>query len=284
MVQEAAPVLQTDASRIRFLLEADAELAAFFADESLEAEGREAAEQTFDSHALAQDRPKYVTNYIGSKQKLIDWIWASTPEDMTTAVDAFSGSSVVGYMYKSKGLGVDATDRLAYCHHIARAIVENDGVTLSDEEIDALLAANAKASDFVRKQFKGIYFEPGVHAVIDTIRSNIDQQKLSGFKLDIALFALGKACITGKGGFGHFGTTQKQEGRADSPAEFRDRFAANCKRINELVFKGERPCKAHHGDSRKVLSGVKADVAYFDPPYACYRATPMSPPPHSPRT
>ena len=252
-------MLQTDASRIRFLLEADAELAALFVEESLAVEAREAV-----------DRPKYVTNYIGSKQKLVDWIWASTPDEVSTAVDAFSGSSVVAYMYKAKGLAVHAVDRLAYCHHIARAIVENDGTTLSDEEIDSLLAANAKASDFVRRHFKGIYFEPGVHRVIDTIRSNIDAQGLSGFKRDIALFALGKTCITGKGGFGHFGTTQRQEGRADSPAEFRDRFAANCRRINELVFKGERPCKAHHGDARKVLAGVKADVAYFDPPYATH--------------
>ncbi len=109
---------------------------------------------------------------------------------------------------------------------------------------------------------------PGVHEAIDTIRSNIDVAKLAGFKKDIALFALGKACITGKGGFGHFGTTKQQEGRADNPKEFKERFAANCRRINALVFKGERPCKAYHGDTRKILPGLKADAAYFDPPYA----------------
>jgi len=257
-IREASPVFHTDAERIRFLLEAEAELGLWLGDERLDAVAR----------AADEDRPRYVTNYIGSKQKLIDWIWDATPEGAKTAVDAFSGSSVVGYMYKSHGLGVHACDRLAYCHHIARAIVENDGVTLSDAEIDALLADNPKASDFVRKTFAGLYFEPGVHAVIDTIRSNVDANKLSGFKKDIALFALGKSCITGKGGFGHFGTTQRQDGRADNPKEFRERFAANCKRINALVFKGERPCTATCGDTRKVLPGLTADVAYFDPPYA----------------
>jgi len=248
-------VFHTDADRLQFLLETDAELHAFLSDEDLTAEA-------------GDERPKYITNYIGSKQKLTDWIWKATPDDAASAVDAFSGSAVVAYMYKSKGLGVHAVDRLAYCHHIARAIVENDSATLPDETIDALLADNPKSKDFVRKHFGGIYFEPGVHAVIDMIRSTIDSTGLSGFKKDIALFALGKACITGKGGFGHFGTTQKQEGRADSPKEFKERFASNCRRINALVFKGERPCKALHGDTRKVLPDIKADVAYFDPPYA----------------
>lgn len=248
-------LFKTDAERIQFLLETDAELSAFLVldDLSAEADGK---------------RPKYITNYIGSKQKLADWIWKSTPDGVETAVDAFSGSSVVGYMYKTHGLAVHAVDRLAYCHSIAQAIVENDEVTLSEEEIEKLVADNAKAKTFVRDNFKGIYFEPGVHAVIDTIRSNIDDAKLCPFKRAIALFALGKTCITGKGGFGHFGTTQKQEGRADNPKQFKERFVKNCQRINSLVFKGERACKAHHGDTRKVLAGLKAQVAYFDPPYA----------------
>ena len=250
-------MFKTDADRIQFLLETDAELSAFLALGDLSAEADD-------------ERPKYITNYIGSKQRLTDWIWKSTPDDVQTAVDAFSGSSVVGYMYKTHGLGVQASDRLAYCHHIARAIVENDSVVLTDEEVAALLADNAQAKDFVRKHFKGIYFEPGVHAVIDTIRSNIDATGLTGFKKDIALFALGKACLSNrnKGGFGTFTTTQKPEGGGDNPKGFKERFAANCKRISALVFKGERPCKAHHGDTRKTLAGIKADVAYFDPPYA----------------
>ena len=51
--------LRTDIERIRYLLEAEAELADFLADGELSAQ--------------AADRPKYITNYIGSKQKLVDW-------------------------------------------------------------------------------------------------------------------------------------------------------------------------------------------------------------------
>jgi len=271
-------MFRSDADRLNFLLEAEADLnqaerlfvdAETSGDESQSATGAEPrSESDAEAQAAAEERPKYITNYIGSKQKLIDWIWAATPQDAESVADAFSGSSVVGYMYKSKGLAVHSLDRLAYCHHIARAIVENDNVKLSDEEIEGLMADGSGVKDFVRKNFKGLYFEPGVHSVIDIIRSNCD--KLEGYKKDIALFALGKTCITGKGGFGHFGTTRKQDNRADNPAEFRERFASNCKRISELVFKGEHPCKAHHGDTRELIGKVEAEVAYFDPPYATH--------------
>lgn len=57
-----------------------------------------------------------------------------------SAADAFSGSAVVPYVYETRGLGVLANDRLRYCHHVARAIIENDNVRLGDEDIEALLA------------------------------------------------------------------------------------------------------------------------------------------------
>ena len=169
-------------------------------------------------------------------------------------------------MYKSKGLAVHSVDRLRYCYHVARAIVENDGTVLGDEEIEGLTRENPNAGDFVKRNFRGIYFKPGVHGVIDTVRANIEG--LSGFKKDIALFALGKTCITAKGGFGHFGTSQMQYGRADNPKEFKTRFGGNCRKINGLVFHGESRCHAHHGDTRKILADISTDVAYFDPPYA----------------
>ena len=52
--------LKTDLDRLTFLLEAEAELA-LFGDEELSAQA-------------AEEQRRYVTNYIGSKQKLIDFI------------------------------------------------------------------------------------------------------------------------------------------------------------------------------------------------------------------
>lgn len=251
----------TDLERLAFLLEADAALTL-----DPDALGTEAAEQSAPGELPPEKRPKYITNYIGSKQKLVDWIWKHTPEGVGTVLDAFSGSAVVAYMYKTKGLQVIANDRLRYCHHAAKAIIENNSVRLSEDEIEALLADNAKAGSFVQDNFKGIFFAKGVHALIDTIRANCD--KLSGFKKDIALFGLGKTCMSGKGGFGHFSSSTDYGRRQDTPDEFKDRLRKNLQRINALVFDNDKENKAHRQDINDLLPKAKADLAYFDPPYA----------------
>jgi len=99
----------TEPHHIAFLLETEAEM--------LQAQGFSTDDETVDS---ARGLPPYITNYIGSKQKLADWIWAQTPDGVESVLDAFSGSSVVAYMYKTKGLKVFANDRLRYCFHLAR--------------------------------------------------------------------------------------------------------------------------------------------------------------------
>jgi adenine-specific DNA-methyltransferase len=250
----------TDLEKLAFLLEAEAELALDCGD--LEALGAELVTEEVPEG----ERPKYITNYIGSKQKLVDWIWKHTPEDTESVADAFCGSSVVGYMYKSKGLSVASNDRLRYSFHGARAIVENQNTRIAQEDLDALLAENPKAGTFVRDHFKGIFFAQGVHELIDQIRANID--KLEGYKKDIALFALGKTCLSAKGGFGHFTSVIDGGKHLDTPDEFKERFSSNVSRINALVFDSGKQCSASNQDVNEFLAGVKADLAYFDPPYA----------------
>ena len=250
----------TDLEKLAFLLEAEADLA--FEIGGLEALGAELA-----TDEVPEDkRPKYITNYIGSKQKLVDWIWKHTPEGAQSVADAFCGSSVVAYMYKTKGLKVSANDRLRYSFHGARALVENQTTRLPQKDLDALLAKNPKAGTFVQDHFKGIFFAQGVHEVIDQIRANID--KLSGYQKDIALFALGKTCLSAKGGFGHFTSVIDGGKHLDTPDEFRERFSKNVERINALVFDSGKECQANNKDVNEFLAGVKADLAYFDPPYA----------------
>ena len=251
-------LFSSDRDRLAYLLETDAALDLDF--EALEAEARD------ESDEEPAKRPSYITNYIGSKQKLVDWIWKHTPDGVSSVLDAFSGSGVVAYMYKTKGLEVVANDRLRFCYHAARAIVENKSVRLSDDDLEALLADNPKAGSFVRDHFAGIFFARGVHGLIDTIRANIDG--LAGFKKDIALFALGRTSMSGKGGFGHFSSTTPYGKREDTPAEFKERFSKTVKRINALVFDNGASCKASRKDVNDFLQNTKADLVYFDPPYA----------------
>ncbi len=146
------------------------------------------------------------------------------------------------------------------------ADIENNDTTLSDSDIDGLLAENSKAGSFVQDNFKGLFFAKGVHAAIDNIRTNIDD--LRGYKKDIALFALAKACISGKGGFGHFQSSVRYGKFEDTLAEFTKRFRDNCVTINQLVFDNKKENRAENSTIDELLPGVKVDLAYFDPPYA----------------
>ncbi|MCK9469313.1 MAG: DNA adenine methylase [Porticoccaceae bacterium] len=243
------------------------------AQEELPFPARRTSQYVRDEGAGAQEelppdkRPKYIPNYIGSKRKLVDWIWGNTPQGVKSVVDVFSGSAVVAYRFKTKGLRVVANDRLHYCYHAARAIIENKSTRLSDADLEMLLGDNPKAGSFVQDNFKGIFFAKGVHHVIDVMRANCD--RLEGFKKDIALFALGKTCISCRGGFGHFASsTEYGRRRPDNPEEWRERFADNVRRINALVFYNGQECKACREDVNILLPKTKADLAYFDPPYA----------------
>jgi len=97
---------------IRFLLETQAELVMMPLimpeSEEMFAEAVRDKRITKDNIDAAKGLPIYITNFIGSKQKLTDWIWVNTPEGVKSVLDAFSGSAVVGYMYKQKGLRVAA--------------------------------------------------------------------------------------------------------------------------------------------------------------------------------
>lgn len=209
---------------------------------------------------------EYVANYIGSKQNHIDWTWDKTPKEIDSVFDAFSGAATLSYMYKSKGLRVVSNDRLHYCHHIAKAIIENNFVRLSDDDINQLIHPNSNVGTFVRDTFKGLYFGKGVHSLIDQYRANCDF--FDGYKKDIALFALGATCISSTCGFGNFTATSSDNKPLCIPSEFKERFRLNMQKVNSLVFDNGRPNRAMRMDVKDALPLVQTDMIFFDTPYA----------------
>ena len=85
-----------------------------------------------EQHKLPQ------TQYLGSKQKLLKWIFECAPTDIETIFDAFSGTSSVGYYFKTQGKRVVVNDFLKFNYHIGKAVIENKGATLTQEDIDFL--------------------------------------------------------------------------------------------------------------------------------------------------
>lgn len=222
---------------------------------------------------------KYKTNYLGSKQKITPHIIALTPKDVNVVFDGFGGSNIVAYEYKKKGKKVYTNDKLRYSYHIARAIIENNKEKLSEHDIDILLKEDKHHPTFVQRNFKGVFFTPGILNEIDSIRYNCD--KMSGYKRDIALFALAKTTIQAKP-FSKFTYTKKTKGveiryrNLKNVRQFKKKFRDNVHEINGLVFDNGKENKAFCGDINKTLKKLKnkkIDLAYFDPPYVTQFST-----------
>ena len=82
---------------------------------------------TTSEKAALQQSKFPTTRYMGSKSKLLGQIWEVTSRfQFDSVLDLFSGSGVVGYMYKARGKKVVANDYMAMSAVIATAMIENN--------------------------------------------------------------------------------------------------------------------------------------------------------------
>ena len=207
------------------------------------------------------------TRFMGSKRKLLGEIWkAASRFEFETVLDLFSGSGVVGYMFKTFGKRVFCNDYMALSATYAKAMIENNDVVLSDAEANALLEPNDNTNDFVSRTFKGLYFSDEDNAAIDVIRSNIGRMR-NRYKKAIAMTALIRACTKKRprGLFTYVGL-RYDDGRKDLKMSMREQFLAGVKAVNAAVFNNHKENHSRHGDAMNVpADGI--DVVYVDPPY-----------------
>jgi len=206
------------------------------------------------------------TRYMGSKEKLLPYIQDIASQfEFDSVLDLFSGSGVVGYLFKTMGKQVFSNDYMAMSATLSKAMIENNGHTLTEEEIDNLFAPNRQASRFVQETFGGLYYTDEENATIDLVRSNI--KKLSNSqKRAIAMSALIRACLKkrARGIFTYTGL-RYDDGRADLRMSMEEQIRNAAKLINAAVFDNGKQNRARHGDA--MTTRLKADLVYIDPPY-----------------
>ena len=137
------------------------------------------------------------TRYQGSKAKLVDWIWEQIADlDFMTCLDAFGGTGAVAYRLKQAGKQVTYNDLLRFNYYIGLALIENNRVYLSSEEMDWLLQRHQEVTypRFIQDTFSDIYFTDEENAWIDQTITNICQLT-DPYKFALAFFALCQACI-----------------------------------------------------------------------------------------
>lgn len=204
---------------------------------------------------------------MGSKYRVVPYLAKVLGElRFDTALDAFSGSGVVSYAVKEMGKQVTANDFLSWPATVARAVIENPGVTLSEADIDMVLSPSADDRRFIQHKFQGLYFPDEDHAFLDAAWSHIDG--LPRYKREIAIAALCLAAAR-KQPRGVFTVTsfRYDDGRRQLRMPLRELFLEAVQEYNTAVFDNGRPNRVVCQDALK-LDPDGYDLVYFDPPYA----------------
>src|SRR5437899_1330647 len=97
------------------------------------------------------------TRFMGSKYRLLPFIHSALKGlPFQSALDAFSGSGAVSYLFKAMGKAVVANDHLHFCYHNAQAVIANERWRLKPIHLDALVRHNRSARRFIQTTFKGL--------------------------------------------------------------------------------------------------------------------------------
>lgn len=207
------------------------------------------------------------TRFMGSKSKLLSEIWSVASQfNVDTVVDLFSGSGIVGYMFKAQGKPVISNDYMAMSATFTKAMIENNTVTLPLEEAERLLVAHKESDHFVSTKFQGLYYTDEENDLIDTLRTNIAAIR-DPYKHAIAMTALIRAC-TKKRPRGIFTYTghRYDDGRKDLQKSLAEQFLDAVEAVNSAVFDNGKVNRSKHGDAMD-LRVEQADLVYIDPPY-----------------
>lgn len=221
---------------------------------------------------MSQPLPKQVsayppTRFMGSKSKLLSEIWSVASQfKFDTVVDLFSGSGIVGYMFKAQGKSVISNDYMAMSATFAKAMVENNFVTLPMEEAKNLLTEQKVSDHFVSETFQGLYYKDDENELIDILRTNIAEIR-DQYKRAIAMTALIRAC-TKKRPRGIFTYTGERynDGRKDLQKTLAQQFLEAVEVVNKAVFDNGKQNRAKQGDAMD-LCVERPGLVYIDPPY-----------------
>jgi len=199
-----------------------------------------------------------------------------------SALDLFGGTGAVGHMFKGAGKRLVYNDVLRFNWHIARALLENNTVRLSEPEVNAVLERHESLTypSFIADSFSGIYFTDDENAWLDQTVHNIENVLDDPFKKCIARFALYQACII-KRPYNLFHRSNLYMRTADVKRSFGNATTWNkpfeaffkkfVREANEAIFDNGRKNLAVNLDALHV--DEDCDLVYIDPPYVSDKGT-----------
>lgn len=227
---------------------------------------------------VTEQHPFPTTRYMGSKRKIADWIVSALRElDFGTALDAFGGTGSVSHAMKRMGKSVTYNDILVSNSVMARAIIQNGSVTLSDDGIDRLMDLPDSHPTFIEDTFSGIYYTDEEDRWLDGFMANLGSME-DGYGKDIAMFGLFQACICKRPlNLFHRANlnmrTSDYRKRPGNRTTWDTPFPVMVRRYigeaNRAVFDSGRPCRSICGDAMGIEGSY--DLVYIDTPYIDYK-------------
>ncbi len=216
------------------------------------------------------------TRYQGSKSKIAPWIWDNIKDlEFNSALDAFGGTGVVGYLLKTNGKQVFYNDVLKFNYYIGAALIENDSVRLSKEDVEFLLNRHdgIEYGTFIHDTFQDIYYTDEENKWLDLVAANIEHYD-DFYKKAVAYYALFQACII-KRPYNLFHRKNLYVRLADVDRTFGNKatwdkpfechFRKFVDEINGCVFSNGRENKSSNLDVFDIEG--KFDLVYIDTPY-----------------
>ena len=146
--------------------------------------------------------------YLGAKHIHRGWIAQFIPENVSTVLDAFSGSQSIAYMFKQLGKKVITNDFLSFNNSIGKALIENSEDKLDSSDLEILFSYNDNPSKFnlIEDLYSDLFFLAEEAAFADSFRSNI-HKLCNQYKQALALSIMCRS-MTRKVTMGHFAHTQ----------------------------------------------------------------------------
>ncbi len=215
--------------------------------------------------------------YLGAKFVHRCWIRQFISNDVRTALDAFSGSQSIAYMFKQLGFKTYTNDFLAFNHQIGLSLVENKCYTLDDGDLNILFAPNANPKEYnlCETLFTNVFFEKAEAVFIDAFRSNVSHLD-NIYKQALALAVMNRS-LTRKVTMGHFAHTKALDYAADPERvkknrslvrPIKDIFMELLQEYNAAVFDNHQDNKSFNTNIIDLLPTLNdVDLVYFDPPY-----------------
>ena len=228
--------------------------------------------------------------YFGSKRRLCPRIFKEItrvhPPDTWSRlrlVDAFLGGGSVSLYAKAHGFGVLCGDLAERSVIIGKALIENDGVHLSDDDILRLFVPAEGNRHLIESSYvpdcfaeATARFLDNAFAAVDTVTDEMKRHLLRLLLIKYIYWMRPHSKFSSPGAFNRPFAEERWD---DIKATYKHAISANAshplpalrhlaKHINRAVARGAQPCRAMQGPALDTIrAGEGGDILYLDPPY-----------------